>query len=132
MKLNINNDAVNCFFYQKYIGGKLTLFENCYKLRPSENLFFDLSRNKLSLSKYYHLEGEIFESSQRPLEERLQEIEGIITEAVEKRLIADVTVGSFLSGGVDSSLISAIISKKKKDFDTFSIGFKDESYGSKL
>jgi asparagine synthase (glutamine-hydrolysing) len=128
LDFNINTTALNFFFYQKYIGSDLTIFENCYKLRPSENLVFDLNRKKLDRTKYYDLEQEIAICQGRPLEERLESIENIIIDAVEKRLVADVPVGSFLSGGIDSSLISAVISKNHKKFDTFSIGFKDKSY----
>jgi asparagine synthase (glutamine-hydrolysing) len=126
--LTINISALNFFFYQKYIGSDLTIFENCYKLRPSENLLFDLNRKTLTKTKYFDLEEEISRHHNAPLKERLESIENLIADAVEKRLIADVPVGSFLSGGIDSSLISAIISRNHKDFDTFSIGFKDESY----
>ena len=129
-KLNLKTSipGLNFYFYQKYIGNNLTIFENCYKLRPSENMLFDMKDKKVTLSKYYNLEEEIHKNHNNPLQQRLDSVEGIITSAVEDRLIADVPVGSFLSGGVDSSLISAIISKKHKNFDTFSIGFKDKSY----
>jgi len=120
--------GVNYFFYQKYIGGDFTIYKNCRKLKPSENLLFDLNTKKLEISKHYDLESEITKRQGNSLSERLEMIEEILKDAVLKRLIADVPVGSFLSGGVDSSLISAIISKNKKDFDTFSIGFKDASY----
>ncbi len=129
--LNLAPDkhALNFFFYQKYIGRDLTIFENCRKLRPSENLLFDLNSRKISKTPYYDLEREIRRHQAAPVEERLQSVEGIIRDAVEKRLIADVPVGSFLSGGIDSSLISAVIAQKHRSFDTFSIGFKgDESY----
>jgi asparagine synthase (glutamine-hydrolysing) len=120
--------GLNFFFYQKYIGGDFTIYKNCRKLRPSESLLFDLNTKKIVVSKHYDLENEIAKRQSIPIDERLGMVEGIIEDAVLKRLIADVPVGSFLSGGLDSSLISAIISKNKKDFDTFSIGFKDQSY----
>jgi asparagine synthase (glutamine-hydrolysing) len=126
--LTINITALNFFFYQKYIGSDLTVFENCYKIAPSENLVFELNPKKLSRTKYYNLEQEIFKHETTTLEERLESVESVITDAVEKRLIADVPVGSFLSGGIDSSMISAIISKKHRNFDSFSIGFRDKSY----
>jgi asparagine synthase (glutamine-hydrolysing) len=132
LPLNISILALNFFFYQKYIGNDLAIFENCYKLRPSENLMFDLNENKLTRTKYYDLEKQIHEHQNTALKQRLKSIEDIIINAVEKRLIADVPVGSFLSGGIDSSLISAIISKNHNDFDTFSIGFKDKSYDDRL
>ena len=128
LNLEIDHTGLNFFFYQKYIGGDFTIYKNCRKLKPSENLLFDLGTKKITISKYFDLEAEIEKSRALPLQQRLEMVEQILTDAVLKRLIADVPVGSFLSGGVDSSLISAIISKNKKDFDTFSIGFKDQSY----
>jgi len=126
--LRISTAALNFFFYQKYIGNDLTIFEDCYKLKPSENVLFDLNRKTLTRTTYYNVEDEISKHQGSPLKQRLESIESITASAVEKRLIADVPVGSFLSGGVDSSLISAIISRNHKDFDTFSIGFTDKSY----
>jgi len=128
LDLKINTSALNFYFYQKYIGNGLAIFENCYKLRPSENLTFDLKRKQVSKTSYYDLEREIARSSVIPVEERIRSVESTLVSAVEKRLVADVPVGAFLSGGVDSSLVSAIIAQRKSDFDTFSIGFKEQSY----
>jgi len=128
LNLKINTSALNFYFYQKYIGNDLAIFENCYKLRPSENLTFDLNRKQVSKTSYYDLEREVAKSSAIPVEERIRSVESTLVSAVEKRLVADVPVGAFLSGGVDSSLVSAIIAQSKSDFDTFSIGFKEQSY----
>ncbi|MHA1677505.1 MAG: asparagine synthase (glutamine-hydrolyzing) [Promethearchaeota archaeon] len=129
-KLNfkINIRALNFYFYQKYIGKDLTIFENCYKLRPSENLVFDLNKHTIKKNKYYNLKKEIDKCKNINIKKRLKLIQQLISDSVKKRLIADVPVGSFLSGGIDSSLISAIIAKENKNFNTFSIGFKDKSY----
>ncbi len=126
VKLTIDPKALNAFFYQKYIGGRLSIYRECKKVLPAECLVFDLARKRLESYRYYSLSDDIAAHKKIPLDKRLEMIEPIIVDAVEKRLIADVPVGSFLSGGLDSSLISAIIAKKHRDFKTFSIGFKDK------
>ena len=128
LELHVNESAVNYFFYQHYIGDDLAIFRNCHKLRPSQNLVFNLDRKTLTRTSYFNIEDEVSRCRSTPLSERLEAVEPTIADAVRKRLIADVPVGSFLSGGVDSSLISAIISRDRENFRTFSIGFQDQSY----
>jgi asparagine synthase (glutamine-hydrolysing) len=126
--LKINPAAVNYFFYQKYIGGEMTIDDRCSKLKPSENLIFDLEKKQIRKNTYFDLPAQVEQCRSQPLTHRLEAVEDIMTDAVQRRLIADVPVGSFLSGGVDSSVISAIITRQKQNFQTFSIGFQDESY----
>ncbi|MFA5333563.1 MAG: asparagine synthase (glutamine-hydrolyzing) [Candidatus Nanoarchaeia archaeon] len=128
IKFDINIKGLNYYFYQKYIGQDITIYKNCFKLKAGHNILFDLKTHELKITKYYFLNKEIEKYKNISLKKRLQDVEGILKDAVYSRLISDVPVGSFLSGGIDSSLISAIISKKHKDFKTFSIGFKEKSF----
>jgi asparagine synthase (glutamine-hydrolysing) len=128
LDLKVDEAAVNFYLYQKYIGNDLTIFKNCHKLKPGENLVFDLDSKTLTRTKYFDLEAQVGEQQTIPLARRLDSVEGLLVDSVEKRLVADVPVGSFLSGGLDSSLISAIIARKHKGFTTFSIGFKEKTY----
>ncbi len=128
LDLQIDTESLQGYFYQKYIPNNRSIFTKIHKLPPSHHLFFDLQTGEARLEKYFDLEKEIETCSKIPLEKRLEQIPALLENAVEIRLISDVPVGSFLSGGVDSSLVSAIIAQKKQDFDTFSIGFREESF----
>lgn len=123
--------ALNMFFYQKYVGDE-GLFKNCFKVQPGGNITYDLDTKTLRRAPYYDLDAEIRNANSIPLSERVECLEATLGNAVETRLIADVPVGTFLSGGIDSSLISALIARNHKDFRTFSIGFREASYDEAL
>lgn len=128
INLTINKTALNFYFYQKYVGGRYSIFDNINKLLPGENIVYDLLKSKISLNRYYSLIEEINKAKKISIKERVGKIKPLLEDAINKRLIADVPVGSFLSGGLDSSYISAIIAKNQNDFSTFSIGFTEKSY----
>ena len=128
LSLSIDKQALNFYFYQKYIGGKRTIYKEIQELPPAYSLEFLFGAKKLELFEHYNLESEIKKAAQIPLEQRKIQIIDLLNNAIEKRLLSDVPVGSFLSGGIDSSYISSIIAKKHPQFDVFTIGFTESSF----
>lgn len=112
----INTNALHCYFRLNYISGKETIFRNIYRLLPGE--YISVKNKKLHSEKWY-------EVPELPVKSDLFEV---LSDSVKLRLHADVPVGSFLSGGLDSSIISALATKHHKNIHTFSIGFADEPY----
>lgn len=128
LELSISKKALNYYLYQKYIGQNQTIFNEVKKLNESHYLLFNLKNQQIKIRKYYDLKNEIKKLASIGFGEKKSRIHEIIQRAVENRLIADVPVGSFLSGGIDSSLISSLISKNHSQFDVFSIGFEEETF----
>lgn len=94
------------------------------KLLPGHSLSVDA--NGVHEERWYSLPGSITaRSGSRPAGEALHQL---LDDAVEKRLVSDVPVGTFLSGGVDSSIISALAARHHKHLHTFSVGYKDNAY----
>ncbi|WP_457565118.1 asparagine synthase (glutamine-hydrolyzing), partial [Caminibacter sp.] len=126
----INYDVLSYFFQFGYIPEPYSVFKNCYKLQAGHYLEFNIQNSTFEIHKYWDVADfyrkEKFKKNEKEI---LYEIEDILSDSVNLRMIADVPVGVFLSGGVDSSFVSALLAKKlNKKIDTFTIGFEDKKY----
>jgi len=119
----IDFQAVNEYFSYTYIPAPRTIFSSVKKLGQGE--FLKVKNNEISLQKYYNIEKKPLYTS--PYESAKIKLNELLNKSVERRLIADVPVGCFLSGGLDSSIISMLAKNQKQDLHTFSIGF-DHAY----
>lgn len=128
---SINLEALNQYFSLTYIPAPLTIYNGVYKLEPGHYLSINTSK-KLEKTKYYNLKNIVeFNQNQQitSYTNAQQKLKELLFESVEKRMVADVPLGSFLSGGIDSSIISAIMAKiSNTPINTFSIGFTEKAY----
>lgn len=123
----LNDEAISMYLDCTYVPSPFTIYQDVYKLPPGNNLEIDLNTQKITINEYWNLKkvndaGLSYEKAKEKLHELLK-------DAVKIRLQADVPFGSFLSGGIDSALISSIAARvSEKPIKTFSIGFKDPKY----
>ena len=105
-----------------------TFYTDIYKLDSSTYMIYE--NNKLSTKKYYQISTKKIITNK---DIALEKIEDELFKSIKKRLVCDVEVGSLLSGGIDSSLISSIYSRlSKKKIHTFSIGYQEHKKYSEL
>lgn len=123
----VNEEAVSMFLDCTYIPSPFTIFKDVYKLPPGNNLEIDLATNKLTIQEYWNLKTAT--DSGLSYDQAKDKLHELLKDAVKIRLEADVPFGSFLSGGIDSALISSIASDiSNEPIKTFSIGFEDSKY----
>lgn len=114
--------AVDDYFSLGYIPEPKTIYENVYKLEPAQSLMFEQGGKKFSLSTYWALTPQ----SNREIETEAaaQELTERIREAVDLRMVSEVPLGAFLSGGVDSgAVVSQMAGLSQEPVNTCSIGF---------
>lgn len=118
------------YLYQQYISGPETVFENVYKVAPGERITF--VNGKLQKQKYWDLKEVYHQKKENPpksFEEAKAQLKALLETAVAQRMVADVPLGTFLSGGYDSSLVTAVAqSLSREPVKTFSIGFEEKQY----
>jgi asparagine synthase (glutamine-hydrolysing) len=120
----IDFTSLYSYLQLNYIPAPDTIFRNVKKLLPGH--YLTIANRQLSIGKYYDIPKE--ENSSISYDAAKEKLKELLDASVKRRLIADVPIGSFLSGGIDSSVITALASKHKPDLHTFSIGFKDEKF----
>ena len=125
-KPEIDNTGLNLYFQLTYIPAPFTIYKGISKLESNSFIEYDINTNALKIHEI-HLEN--IEKQQVSFEEAKKNVRKLVEESVSSRSVLDVSLGAFLSGGVDSSIISLCLSKQSDSkIDTFSIGFDKKSF----
>ena len=129
-KKEIDRRVLSRYLYQQYINAPESIYQNVYKLEPGSVLRF--SRGKINTWRYWSVAKAYHAAQKMQVEdyrEAKEELKRLLRKSVKARMIADVPLGAFLSGGYDSSLVTAI-AQECSDIPvrTFSIGFREEKY----
>jgi asparagine synthase (glutamine-hydrolysing) len=122
----IDTTSLSQYFQFNYIPSPNTIFENVHKLQPGHYIL--IKDNKVVETQYYKIAYNRSKNTDLTYSDTQIKLRELISESVKSRMISDVPLGSFLSGGIDSSIIVAEASKLTNKLDTFSIGYKDEPF----
>lgn len=126
---SIDLQALDYFLTYQYTPQDRSIFQQIKKLKPSHTLSLDLSRGSSSANIRRYWEIALQPDETKSEGEWMEEIEATLSEAVKMRLVSDVPLGAFLSGGIDSSSVVALMSQfSDQPVKTFSIGFKEPEY----
>ena len=123
----INTDAAAAYMQYGYIPAPHCIFNNTYKLNAGHFLRLNTNDQALHLQQYWN----VYDAYNKPtlkidLPEAIAETEKLLTNAFQYRMVSDVPVGIFLSGGYDSSCVTALLQKNNSEqLKTFTIGFSD-------
>lgn len=117
-------EALDCYLSIGYVPKNLCILKDFNKLQAAHALSFDLQNGDLKIWRYWE-EPSFIDNGDFVFKESdlLDELESLMEDSVSKQLVSDVPVGILLSGGVDSSLITAFAARSNKDFKTFTIRF---------
>lgn len=126
LEREIDHASLYTYLQLNYIPAPATILKNIKKLLPGH--FLTISYKKLETHCYYTIPQKEAASNTLSYEQAKTKLAELLEDSVQRRLISDVSLGAFLSGGIDSSVIVALASKHKPDLHTFSIGFADEKF----
>jgi len=125
---HISQAALNSLLAIGYVMAPNTLYENVYQLNGGEYLWVNTDNFEVKTSTYWNVLNYYERKINVTEQEAISNIRRLTEKAVIKRLVADVEVGSFLSGGIDSSIVTALASKHQKDIKAFTAGFSNKAF----
>lgn len=129
----IDREALTLFLRYNYIPAPFTIYRGLSKLLPGSFLTVDRVASKPSIEEYWSgakvAEGGVADPLRLSAEEMIDALEQLLESAIGQQMIADVPLGAFLSGGVDSSTVVALMQKlSSRPVKTFAIGFHEKGY----
>lgn len=121
-QLEINSDAVNCLLGMGYVPGTMSMVKGVHKLSPGKYASWKPGQNHINEKQYWDFPQYVKHKVQP--EKQLEELDLLLRKAVNDQLVSDVPVGVMLSGGLDSSLVTAYAAEANQDVFTFTVGFE--------
>lgn len=129
LRWEIDHTALYDYLFYGYIPDPKTLYQNCYKLPPAHTLVYDLKSGTIrTIGKYWKLHVNTASGRHRKDSVLCDELRTILARCVRQQMVADVPVGCFLSGGVDSSIVTYECSRVNPQIHAYTIGFEDKTY----
>lgn len=126
--LSVSNRAISNYMTWGYIPDPESIFTEVKKLPPGHFFTYEVHSGLFKEKKYWDIDYQGQERFQGTFEDAQEKLEILLTDAVKKRMIADVPLGIFLSGGIDSSLVAALANKNNASrVKTFSVKFNTVS-----
>lgn len=126
--LKLDSDALIDFFNLTYIPAPKTIYEEISKLEPGKFIEINLLTEEIKISSYYEIPFEKDKTVNSYSNAKLL-VHDMLSKSVDERMVSDVPIGSLLSGGVDSAIVTALMSKLgDSKINTFTVGFKEEKY----
>lgn len=120
----IDHESMDCYLALGYVPGNRCILKGFNKLPPAHALCLNLNTSETTIWKYWSMPSISFESAVNPTASQLvDKLEILLEDSVRRQLLADVPVGILLSGGVDSSLITAMAVRSASKVKTFTIRF---------
>ena len=127
---SIDKNALALLFRHNFIPAPHSIYENTYKLLPGHYIEIDLNRPEIECEPkaYWSIESQV-NYQELSFGEASEHTEFLLRQSIEGQMISDAPLGAFLSGGIDSSLICALMQQQSSNkINTFSIGFTDPAY----
>jgi asparagine synthase (glutamine-hydrolysing) len=124
--VRISKAALYFYLALHYVPGDLCIIEKVKKLLPG--YYMELNIDSLNFVEKPYWQLKEIDINGLDYEEAVSRVKALVTESIKMRMISDVPIGLFLSGGIDSSIIASVMSKYTKDLNTFSVGFDKEGF----
>jgi len=132
VKKEIDLKSLSLYMQFQYIPAPRTIFKNIFKLNQAH--FLILKNNRLEKNRYWNIHKFFnFDKLNISENEAIEELEKLLKSSISYRMISDVPIGSFLSGGIDSSVVSSIMqSLSNKPIETFSMGYNEAEFAKEI
>jgi len=128
LRKGIDPVALDDYLAYEFVPSPRCIVRGISKLQPGHTLRWSVGERALSVRRYWSPQLNLDGADRRGVEEECEKLRSVLRESVRKELISDVPLGVFLSGGIDSSAVAAMMSQLGGEVKSFSVGFTDRSF----